>query len=129
MTANFGDMLRTYTNAQLQYKSTGNTQFLPAASRAQMALDKYIADLTKTVEDREREFRTYVNSRSGTGSEVDKLARETRAIREKSNTIASEYLIAQSTNEPVPVDWMNYSIKFSAIAGLVGALIVTAFVE
>lgn len=129
MTGTFGDMLRTYTSAQLRYRSTGDAQFKPAADAAKQAIDKYIANLAKSVQDREKGFREYVNSREGTGSEVDKLAQETRSIREKSNTIAAQYLIAQSTNQPTPIDWTNYYIKFSVIAGLVGALIVTAFVE
>ena len=129
MANDFGSMLRTYTSAQLQYRSTGNAQFKSAADTAKTAVEKYIRDLTKSVEDRERTFRTFINSRSGTGSEVNELAQETRVIRDKSDTIASEYLVAQSANQPVPVDWPNYYVKFSVIAGLVGALIVTAFVE
>lgn len=129
MANDFGSMLRTYTSAQLQYRSTGNARFKSAADTAKTAVEKYIRDLTRSVEDREKTFRTFVNSRSGTGSEVNELAKETRVIRDKSDTIASEYLIAQSTNQPTPIDWPNYYVKFSVIAGLVGALIVTAFVE
>lgn len=129
MATDLGRMLQTYTSAQLQYRSTGNTQFKPAADAAKTAIEKYIRDLSRSVEDRERKFRNYANSRTGTGSEVNELAQETRVIREKSNTIAADYLIAQSTNQPTPIEWSNYYIKFSVIAGLVGAILVTAFVD
>ena len=122
-------MFQTFRDAQVRYKSTGNTQQKPAADTARNAIEQYIANLQRTVQQREAEFKSYTESRVGTGNEVDQIASEARQVRQNTDRIAGQYLVAQSQNQPIPIDWSRYYVKFAVLGGLVVAAVAGAFVR
>lgn len=122
-------MFQTFQDAQVRYRATGNTQQKPPADTARNAIEQYIANLQRTVQTRESEFRRYVQSRVGTGNEVDQLANEARQVRQNTDKIAGQYLVAQSQNQPIPIDWSQYYVKFAILGGLIVAGVAGAFVR
>lgn len=122
-------MLQTFRQAQVTYRSTGNTQHKPAADSARNAIEEYIANLQNSVQEREAEFEEYTESRVGTGNEVDQIANEARQVRENTDRIAGQYLVAQSQNQPIPIDWSKYYVKFAILGGLMVAAVAGAFVR
>lgn len=129
MNADLARLFDAYMKTQVQYRSTGDAQFKPAAETAKNALETYIFNLENTVREREAAFQRYINSRAGTNSEVGKLAQATRQIRDNSEKIAADYLVAFDLNQPVPIDWTQYYAKFAILAGLVVAGALAAFVR
>ena len=122
-------MFQTFQDAQVRYRATGNTQQKPPADTARNAIEQYIANLQRTVQTRESEFRRYVQSREGTGNEVAQLANEARQVRQNTDKIAGQYLVAQSQNQPIPIDWSQYYVKFAILGGLIVAGVAGAFVR
>jgi hypothetical protein len=127
--ADIQGMFQTFRDAQVRYRSTGDTQQKVPADTARNAVEQYIADLQRTVQEREAEFRKYTESRVGTGNEVDQIANEARQVRENTNKIAGQYLVAQSQNQPIPIDWSQYYVKFAILGGLTVAAVAGAFVR
>lgn len=127
--ADIQGMFQTFRDAQVRYRSTGDTQQKPPADTARNAIEQYIADLQRTVQEREAEFRKYTESRVGTGNEVDQIANEARQVRENTNKIAGQYLVARSQNQPIPIDWSQYYVKFAILGGLTVAAVAGAFVR
>lgn len=115
-------MLNTFRTATLQYKLTGNPAQKPAADRAKDAIERYLADLEKSVQQRENQLRRYVDSRTGVPNEVRQLSQKSREIRQNTNDIAAKYIVASNLTEPTPVDWSQFYVKFAVIIGLAGAV-------
>lgn len=122
-------MFQTFRQAQVLYRSTGDEKHKPAADLAKNAIEQYIANLQSTVQQREREFQTYTEERVGTGNEVDQIAQEARQVRENTNKIAGQYLVAQGQNQPIPIEWSKYYVKFAILGGLTIAAVAGAFVR
>ena len=122
-------MFQTFPDAQVRYRVTGDTQQKPPADTARNAIEQYIAELQRAVQTREAEFQKYTDERVGTGNEVDQIANEARQVRENTNKIAGQYLVAQSQNQPIPIDWSKYYVKFAILGGLTVAAVAGAFVR
>jgi chromosome segregation ATPase len=122
MTASLNDMLNTFRTATLQYKLTGNPAQKPAADRAKNAIESYLANLERTVQQRENQLRNYVDSKAGVPNEVRQLSQKSQELRQNTNQIAAKYLVASNLTEPTPVDWSQFYVKFAVIVGLAGAV-------
>ncbi len=122
-------MFRTFRDAEVRYKTSGDSQQREPATRARNAIEQYIANLQNTVQQREAEFRRYTAQRVGTGNEVDQLANEARRVRQNTNTIAGQYLVAEGQNQPIPIDWSKYYVKFAILGGVMVAAVAGAFVR
>ncbi len=122
-------LYQTYINAQTQYRATGNVQFKPAADTAKNAIEEYIATLGRTAREREAAFQRYVQERSRTGNELDRLANKARTIRESTDDIAGKYLVSKNLNEDIPIDWSQYYAKFAILGGLMLAAGLGAFIR
>jgi len=122
-------LYQTYISAQTQYRATGNVQFKPAADAARNAIEEYIVTLTRTARDRETAFQKYVDARSASGDEIDKLADKARKVRENTDKIAGKYIVSKNINEDVPIDWSQYYAKFAILGGLMLAAAAGTFVR
>ena len=129
MSGTIDGMFQTFQQAQVRYRSTGDTRHKPAADSARNAIEQYIVDLQRTVQSRETEFQNYTRDRVGTGNEVDQIANEARQVRENTDKIAGQYLVAESQNQPIPINWSQYYVKFAILGGLVIAGVAGAFVR
>jgi len=122
-------LFRTFREAEIRYRSTGDGQQREPAMRARNAIEEYIANLQRTVQQREAEFQKYTEERVGTGNEVDQIANEARQVRENTNKNAGQYLVAESQNQPIPIDWSRYYVKFAILGGVMVAAVAGAFVR
>jgi hypothetical protein len=122
MTAELNSMLSTFRAAELQYRLTGDMRFKPAADRAKGAIETYLSTLNSQLQQREQQLRRFVDSKTGVPSEVTQLSRESEKIRQNTNKIASDYLVSANMVEPIPIDWSQYYVKGSIVAGLVAAI-------
>jgi hypothetical protein len=122
MTTDLNAMLSTFRSAEMQYRLTGDPKFKPAADRAKDAVETYLSTLSNRLEQRERQLKKYVDSKTGTPAEVTRLSKESEKIRQTTNKVASDYLVSANLVEPIPIDWSQYYVKGSIVVGLVAAI-------
>ncbi len=119
-------MIDTYRQAQGQYRSTGNVQLKPAADLAQKAIVDYITTLENTARTSASRFSEYTRSQSSTPREIDEIVEIGKTVRNKSKEVANDFIVANDFNQPMPIDWTKYYIKFAVLAGLAGGIAVVA---
>jgi hypothetical protein len=129
MTTDLNSMLGTFRSAEMQYRLTGDPKFKPAADRAKSAIETYLSTLSNRLEERERQLKKYVDSKTGTPAEVTRLSKESEKIRQNTNKVASDYLVSSNLVEPIPVDWSQYYVKGGIVVGLVAAVAFAVLVK
>ncbi len=117
-------MINTYKEAQARYLSTGDSSQKQPADRAKEALDKYVRDLEERAKNTQDNLRKYVTERTKRGGDMDQVVRQIEDVRKKNQTIATDYLTAYEFNQPTPIDWSKYYIRFAVLAGLAGGIVI-----
>ena len=119
-------MISTYEREQARYLASGDARLKPAADTARAAIEKYISDLEGSIDQRRSQFDSLLKTRSTAGGDLDKVIKTAQKVRDDSKTIASDYLVASSYNDPTPIDWSKYHVKFSIVLALIGGIVVVA---
>jgi hypothetical protein len=117
-------MMDTYERAQVQYRSTGDIRFKPAADTAKNAIESYIATLQTTSAAGTAHLEQYARSQITSSEDLNDVIRMGRTVRDKSKEVANDFIVANDFNQPMPIDWTKYYVKLGALAGLIGGIAV-----
>lgn len=119
-------LMSTFSAAETQYRLTGEEQYKEPADRARAAITDYIRELEAQTTKKQEQINTYVQGRAGSGSELDTILGKIEKVKQDSRTIATDYLVANDFNQPMPIDWTKYYIKFAVLGGLVSGIALLA---
>lgn len=118
--------MSTFTTAETQYRVTGDRQFKEPADRARAAITNYIRELEIQASAKRAQINNYVQGRTNAGGELDTILGKIEKVKQDSRTIATDYLVADDFNQPMPIDWTKYYIKFAVLGGLVSGIALLA---